>query len=91
MNSYKTGNPHIIASYALPQKINKKNYVEYEIYERQVKELTDEINELTDRLNSRQILENQHQSDCIKINRLNVALDIMTEKYVNLRKSVGLE
>lgn len=89
MNGHE--NPHRIASYTLPQKINKKNYVEYEIYERQVKELTDEINDLTDRLNSRQIFEDQHQSDCIKINQLNVALDIMTEKYVNLRKSVGLE
>ncbi len=89
MNRYE--NSRIIASYALPQKINKKNYVEYEIYERQVKEMTDEINTLNEKLYSKQALENQHQSDCITINQLHTALDVMTAKYVKLREISGLE
>lgn len=31
-------------------------------------------------------LEDRHQSDCIEINRLNVALEVMTEKYMKLRE-----
>lgn len=32
----------------------------------------------------------RHQSDCIRINQLNVALDVMTEKYQRLRELKGL-
>ena len=35
-------------------------------------------------------LEDRHQSDCIEINRLNVALEVMTEKYMKLREVHGL-
>lgn len=35
-------------------------------------------------------LENQHQSDCIKINQLHTALDVMAEKYQRLRELKGL-
>lgn len=35
-------------------------------------------------------LEDRHQSDCIEINRLNVALEVMTEKYIKLREVHGL-
>lgn len=35
-------------------------------------------------------LEKQHQADCITINQLNVALDVMTEKYYRLRQVSGL-
>ena len=35
-------------------------------------------------------LENRHQSDCIEINRLNVALEVITEKYMKLREVHGL-
>lgn len=34
--------------------------------------------------------DNRHQSDCIRINQLNVALDVMTEKYQRLRELKGL-
>lgn len=35
-------------------------------------------------------LEDRHQSDCIEIDRLNVALEVMTEKYMKLREVHGL-
>ena len=35
-------------------------------------------------------LEDRHQSDCIEINRINVALEVMTEKYMKLREVHGL-
>ncbi len=35
-------------------------------------------------------LEARHQSDCITINQLNTALDVMTEKYQRLRNIHGL-
>ncbi len=35
-------------------------------------------------------LENRHQSDCITINQLHTALDVMTEKYQRLREIHGL-
>ena len=35
-------------------------------------------------------LEDRHQSDCIEINRLNVALEVITEKYMKLREVHGL-
>lgn len=35
-------------------------------------------------------LENRHQSDCITINQLHTALDVMTEKYQKLREIQGL-
>ena len=35
-------------------------------------------------------LEDRHQSDCIEINRLHTALEVMTEKYMKLREVHGL-
>ena len=35
-------------------------------------------------------LRDRHQSDCIEINRLNVALEVITEKYMKLREVHGL-
>lgn len=32
-----------------------------------------------------------HQQQCIEINNLNVALDVMTKKYVRLRETVGMD
>ena len=32
-----------------------------------------------------------YQKQCIEINNLNVALDIMCRKYTNLRKTVGMD
>lgn len=67
---------------------NKEKYAEYKA---EKQELLNKINMLTKRLKDTEALEERHQSDCVKINQLNTALDIMTEKYVNLRRSVGLE
>ena len=33
---------------------------------------------------------NQHQSDCITINQLQTALDVLVDRYANLRKIHGL-
>lgn len=44
------------------------------------KELLDKIEKLNDR----------HQSDCIKINQLNVVIDVLVEKYARLREVHGL-
>lgn len=35
-------------------------------------------------------LEDRHQSDCIEINRLHTALEVITEKYMKLREVHGL-
>lgn len=35
-------------------------------------------------------LEDRHQSDIIEINKLNTALEVMTEKYMKLREVHGL-
>lgn len=35
-------------------------------------------------------LEDRHQSDCIEINRLNVAVEVIMEKYMKLREVHGL-
>lgn len=34
--------------------------------------------------------EERHQSDCIRINELTVALDVLVDRYANLRKIHGL-
>lgn len=39
---------------------------------------------------SLKMYENQHQSDCITINQLQTALDVMVDRYANLRKIHGL-
>lgn len=44
------------------------------------KELLDKIEKLNDR----------HQADCIKINQLNVVIDVLVEKYARLREVHGL-
>lgn len=35
-------------------------------------------------------LNDRHQSDCIKINQLNVVIDVLVEKYARLREVHGL-
>nr|DAG21430.1 MAG TPA: hypothetical protein [Caudoviricetes sp.] len=39
---------------------------------------------------SLKMYENQHQSDCITINQLQTALDVLIDRYANLRKIHGL-
>lgn len=39
---------------------------------------------------SLKMYENQHQSDCITINQLQTALDVMVDRYANLRKIHGV-
>lgn len=39
---------------------------------------------------SLKMYEDQHQSDCITINQLQTALDVMVDRYANLRKIHGL-
>ena len=36
-------------------------------------------------------LQNQHQRDCIKMNQLNVTIDILLDKYARLRNIVGID
>ena len=36
-------------------------------------------------------LQDQHHQDCIKINRLHVAIDTLVDKYSRLRKTVGMD
>ena len=50
-------------------------------------ELVNERDTLRERIRE---LENRYQADCITINQLNVALDVMTEKYIRLRDIKGL-
>lgn len=53
-------------------------------------ELQDKIANLECSSKTMSELEKRHQSDCIEINRLNVALEVMTEKYMKLREVHGL-
>ena len=39
---------------------------------------------------SREWLEDRHQSDCIEINRLNVTIEVLADKYSRLRQQMGL-
>ncbi len=52
----------------------------YEIIEREKEPIKKKCTEL----------ENRYQSDCITINQLHTALDVMTEKYQKLREMHGL-
>lgn len=36
-------------------------------------------------------LQDQHQQDCIKINQLHVTIDTLVDKYLRLRKTVGMD
>lgn len=39
---------------------------------------------------SLKMYEDQHQSDCITINQLQTALDVLVDRYANLRKNHGV-
>lgn len=54
------------------------------------KDLQDRIDSLEFAINQVAELEDRHQSDCIEINRLHTALEVMTEKYMKLREVHGL-
>lgn len=44
----------------------------------------------TDFAASLKMYEDQYQSDCIRINQLQTALDVMVDRYANLRKIHGV-
>ena len=44
----------------------------------------------TDFAASLKMYEDQHQSDCITINQLQTALDVLVDRYANLRKIRGV-
>lgn len=44
----------------------------------------------TDFAASLKMYKNQHQSDCITINQLQTALDVLVDRYANLRKIHGV-
>lgn len=44
----------------------------------------------TDFVASLKMYEDQHQSDCITINQLQTALDVLVDRYANLRKIHGV-
>lgn len=54
------------------------------------KDLQDRIDSFEFAINQTAELQDRHQSDCIEINKLNVALEVMTEKYMKLREVHGL-
>lgn len=64
------------------QRIEKCNDLKTQIAE--LKEL------LSHRMNRIRNLDSQHQSDCIRINELTVALDTLVDRYANLRKIHGV-
>lgn len=41
-------------------------------------------------MNELKMYEDQHQSDCITINQLQTALDVLVDRYANLRKIHGV-
>lgn len=64
------------------QRMEECNNLETQIVE--LKEL------LEHRMNRIRNLDSQHQSDCIRINELTVALDTLIDRYANLRKIHGV-
>lgn len=48
------------------------------------------ISSQSDTEHSKQWYSEQHQSDCITINQLRTALDVLIDRYANLRKIHGL-
>ena len=64
------------------QRIEECNNLETQIAD--LKEL------LEHRMNRIRNLDSQHQSDCIRINELTVALDTLVDRYANLRKIHGV-
>lgn len=64
------------------QRMEECNNLETQIVE--LKEL------LEHRMNRIRDLDSQHQSDCIRINELTVALDTLVDRYANLRKIHGV-
>lgn len=64
------------------QRMEECNNLETQIVE--LKEL------LEHRMNRIRNLDSQHQSDCIRINELTVALDTLVDRYANLRKIHGV-
>ena len=66
--------------FKLPYLRKKTNHGEENEERCEQKELLDKIEKLNDR----------HQSDCIKINQLNVVIDVLVEKYARLREVHGL-
>lgn len=53
-------------------------------------ELQDKIANLECSSKTMSEIEDRHQTDCIEINRLHTALEVMTEKYMKLREVHGL-
>lgn len=64
------------------QRMEECNNLETQIVE--LKEL------LEHRMNRIRNLDSQHQSDCIRINELTVAIDALVDRYANLRKIHGV-
>ena len=48
------------------------------------------VSSQSDTKNSNQWYSERHQSDCITINQLQTALDVIVDRYANLRKVHGL-
>jgi Zn-dependent M16 (insulinase) family peptidase len=77
---------HIILDYeALSEKINQK-LLENDNW----KLPTDEVENVNTGHPSIEWYEQRHQDDCITINQLQTALDVLVDRYANLRKVHGL-
>ena len=79
-------NQHIILDYeALSETINQK-LLENDNW----KLPTDEVENVNTGHPSIEWYEQRHQDDCITINQLQAALDVIVDRYANLRKIHGL-
>lgn len=77
---------HIILDYKqLSEKLNQK------LFENDNWKLpTDEVENVNTGHPSVEWYEQRHQSDCITINQLQTALDVIVDRYANLRKNKGM-
>ena len=66
---------------------NLKNEIEELKY---ILDSKEKIQKCEDVAPSREWLEDRHQSDCIEINRLNVTIEVLADKYSRLRQQMGL-
>ena len=77
---------HIILDYKqLSEKINQK-LLENDNW----KIPTDEVENVNTSHPSVEWYEQRHQDDCITINQLQTALDVIVDRYANLRKNKGM-
>lgn len=70
---------------------SEENLEMIEKYKCEIERLHKEIEEIKDMAEHYRKEAEAYQQQCIEINNLNVALDVMTRKYIRLRDTIGMD